>query len=38
MRAATADRDALGRFIQREIAVDSAKPVKQTTAPWWLAL
>jgi hypothetical protein len=34
MRAATADRDALGRFIQREIAVDSAEPVKETTAPW----
>jgi hypothetical protein len=38
MRAATADRDTLGRFIQREIAVDSAEPVKETTAPWWLAL
>lgn len=39
MRAATADRDARGRFIARTIAaIPIAGGAKETTAPWWLAL
>jgi hypothetical protein len=34
MKAATADRDARGRFVARTI----EETVKETAAPWWLAL